>query len=303
MKLDRSRLIWAAFAVVGVTVLWSVPFVVDATECAVRTRFGRPVEVIQEPGLHFKAPLVDEVTRLDARLLYFDPPTAEFLTEDKKNVVISPFVVWRIEDPLRFIQKLYAKENAEARIADLVASELGTALGRLPFSRLVSASEGEAHLADASAAIADRVRQRAAEDYGVKVVDVGVRRLAFPDQNREAVFNRMRAERERIARRFRSEGEEEAIKIRAEADQQRTKLLAEAYRTSAELKGRGEAEAARIYAEAVGRDPELYHFLRTLESYDKILDEKTTLILPGDSPLLRLLTEGPPTAKSVAPAR
>ncbi|HXK08766.1 MAG TPA: protease modulator HflC [Vicinamibacteria bacterium] len=287
-----------ALALVAILLLSGAPFVVDATQCAVRTRFGRPVEVIQQPGLHFKLPLVDEVTRLDARLLYFDPPTAEFLTEDKKNVVISSFVVWRVEDPLRFIQKLYTRENAEARVADLVASELGTALGRVPFSRLVSAAENEAHLAETAAGIAEKVRQRAGEDYGLRVVDVGIRRLAFPEQNREAVFNRMRAERERIARRFRSEGEEEAIKIRAEAEQERSKLLAEAYRTAAELKGKGEAEAARIYAGAVGRDPELYRFLRTLESYDKVLDEKTTLILPGDSQLLRLLTEGPSGSRS-----
>jgi membrane protease subunit HflC len=288
------RIRTAAVIAMALLVLMSVPYVVDATQCAVRTRFGRPIEVVQSPGLHFKLPLVDEVTRLDARLLYFDPPTAEFLTEDKKNVVVSPFVVWRIEDPLRFLQKLDTRETAESRIADLVASEMGTALGRLPFSGLVSAVEGEAHFAEASAAISERVRKRASEDYGVRVVDVGIRRLAFPDQNREAVYNRMRAERERIARRFRSEGEEEAIKIRAEADQERTKLLSGAYRTSAELKGQGEAEAARLYADAVGRDPELYRFLRTLESYDKVLDEKTTLILPANAPLLRLLTDGPP---------
>jgi modulator of FtsH protease HflC len=290
----------AVLAAVVLLALAAVPYVVDATEYAVRTRFGRPVEVVLRPGLHLKLPIVDEVTRLDARLLYFDPPTAEFLTEDKKNVVVSPFVVWRIEEPLRFLQKLYTRENAESRLADLVASEMGAALGRLPFSGLVSATEGEAHFADASAAIAERVRKRATDDYGVRVVDVGIRRLAFPDQNREAVYNRMRAERERIARRFRSEGEEEAIKIRAEADQQRTKLLADAYRTAAELKGQGEAEAARLYAQAVNRDPELYRFLRTLESYDKVLDDKTTLILPADAPLLRLLTEGPPAARSGA---
>jgi membrane protease subunit HflC len=287
---------YVLLAAAGIVILAGFPFVIDATECAVRTRFGRPVEVIGQPGLHFKLPFVDDVTRLDARLLYFDPPTAEFLTEDKKNVVISSFVVWRIEDPLRFIQKLYTRENAEARLGDLAASELGTALGRVPFSGLVSASEGEGRLGEISEGIADRVRRRAAEDYGVQVVDLGIRRLAFPVQNREAVYNRMRAERERIARRFRSEGEEEAIKIRAEADQERSRLLAEAYRMAAEMKGKGEAEAARIYASAVSKDPELYRFLRTLESYDKVLDEKTTLILPGDSPLLRLLTQGPSRA-------
>lgn len=302
MILSRSRLLRAIAVLMAIIVLAGIPFVVDAGQCAVRTRFGRPVEVIREGGLHFRVPFIDDVTRLDARLLYFDPPTSEFLTEDKKNVVISSYVVWRIEDPLRFLQKLFTRENAEARLGDLVASELGTALGRVPFSRLVSAAAGEARLAQTSAAIADRVRTRAAEDYGVRVVDVGVRRLAFPEQNQEAVFNRMRAERERIARGFRSEGEEQAIKIRAEADQERTRLLAEAYRTAAELKGKGEAEAARIYAEAVSKDPDLYRFLRTLESYDKVLDEKTTLILPGDSRLLRLLTEGPPPA-AAGPSR
>jgi membrane protease subunit HflC len=296
----RTSLAYAGFAMLALLLLSSAPYVVDATQSAVRTRFGKPVEVIREPGLHFRLPLVDEVTRVEARLLYFDPPTAEFLTEDKKNVVISPFVIWKVDDPLRFIQKLYTRENAEARIADLVASELGTAFGRVPFSRLVSATEGEAHLSDTAAAIAERVRQRAASDYGLAIVDLGIRRLAFPDQNREAVFNRMRAERERIARRFRSEGEEEAIKIKAEADQERTKLLADAYRTAAELKGKGEGEAARIYAEAIGRDPDLYRFLRTLESYDKILDDKTTLVLPGNSALLRLLTEGPTGNRSGA---
>jgi membrane protease subunit HflC len=296
----RTSLLYAGVAMLGFVLVSRAPYIVDATQSAVRTRFGRPVEVVREPGLHFRLPLVDDVTRVDARLLYFDPPTAEFLTEDKKNVVISPFVIWKIGDPLRFIQKLYTRENAEARIADLVASELGAAFGRVPFSRLVSAADGEARLAETSAAIAEHVRQRASSDYGLAIVDLGIRRLAFPDQNREAVFTRMRAERERIARRFRSEGEEEAIKIKAEADQERTKVLAEAYRTAAELKGKGEGEAARIYAEAIGRDPDLYRFLRTLESYDKILDDKTTLVLPGNSSLLRLLTEGPAATRNGA---
>jgi membrane protease subunit HflC len=268
-------------------------YVVDATELAVRTRFGKPVEVILAPGLRAKAPLIDEITRVDARLLYFDAPMAEFLTEDKKNVVVSPFVVWKVEDPLRFTQTLYTRENAEARLADLVASETGAALGGLPFSRLISAAAGEAQLAAMSDGVARRVGERAAAEYGVRVVEIGLRRLAFPEQNVASVFNRMRTERERIARRFRSQGEEEAIKIRAEADKERTRLLAEAYRQAAELRGKGEAEAARAYADALSRDPELYRFLRTLEAYDKMLDAKTTLLLPGDSQLLRLLIEGP----------
>lgn len=294
------RLLPAAAGLAVLLVLARIPFVVGVAEFAVRTRFGRPVAVVTEPGLSARVPLVDDVARIDARLLYFDTPAAEFLTNDKKNIVVAPFVLWRVADPLRFLQTLVTRESAEARLADLVASETGAALGAVPFSRLVSATAGEADLAGVVAGIGERVRKRAAADYGVKVVDVRLKRIAFPEQNLLSVFGRMRSERERIARRFRSEGEEAALKIRAEADKERTRLLAEAYRRAEEEKGAGEAEAARIYAKATSQDPELYRFLRTLRAYEKILDEKTTLVLPGDSDVLRILTDGaaaPPARK------
>ena len=281
-----------ALGIAALLFLARVPYVVEATEFAVRTRFGRPVSVVTRAGLHARVPLVDDVVRLDARLLYFDPPSGEFLTNDKKNIVVTPFVLWRIEEPLRFLQTLVTRESAEARLADLVASETGAALGSVPFTRLVSATTGEADLAGVVAGIGDRVRARAAADYGVKVVDVRLKRIAFPEQNLLSVFGRMRSERERIARRFRSEGEEAALKIRAEVDKEKTRLLSEAYRKAQEEKGAGEAEAARIYAKATNQDPDLYKFLRTLQAYEKILDEKTTLVLPGDSDVLRLLTDG-----------
>lgn len=299
----RRLLVPVAAGAVLLLLLSRIPYVVDATEYAVRTRFGRPVAVVTAPGLHARVPLVDEVARLDARLLYFDAPAGEFLTNDKKNIVVTPFVLWRVEEPLRFLQTLVTRESAEARLADLVASETGAALGAVPFNRLVSATAGEADLAGVVAGIGERVRKRAASDYGVKVVDVRLKRIAFPEQNLLSVFGRMRSERERIARRFRSEGEEAALKIRAEADREKTRLLAEAYRKAEEEKGAGEAEAARIYARATNQDPELYKFLRTLRAYDTILDEKTTLVLPGDSDVLRLLTEGasPPPAPRKGP--
>jgi membrane protease subunit HflC len=286
------RILYAATGVAVLLLLARIPYVVEATEYAVRTRFGRPVAVVTKPGLHARVPLVDDVARLDARLLYFDPPAGEFLTNDKKNIVVTPFVLWRIEDPLRFLQTLVTRESAEARLADLVASEMGAALGAVPFTRLVSATAGEADLAGVVAGIGERVRKRAASDYGVRVVDVRLKRIAFPEQNLLSVFGRMRSERERIARRFRSEGEEAALKIRAETDREKTRLLSEAYRKAEEEKGAGEAEAARIYAKATNQDPDLYKFLRTLRAYEKILDEKTTLVLPGDSDVLRLLTDG-----------
>ncbi len=297
----RRRLLPAALGLALLLLLAQVPYVVDATEYVVRTRFGRPVAVVTQPGLHVRVPLVDAVTRLDSRLLYFDAPSAEFLTNDKKNIVVAPFVLWRIADPLRFLQTLVTRESAEARLADLVASETGAALGAVPFTRLVSAAAGEADLAGVVAGIGERVRRRAADDYGVNVVDVRLKRIAFPEQNLLSVFGRMRSERERIARRFRSEGEEAALKIRAEADKEKTRLLSEAYRKAEEEKGAGEAEAARIYARATNLDPDLYKFLRTLRAYETILDDRTTLVLPGDSDVLRLLTDGAAPAARKGP--
>jgi membrane protease subunit HflC len=128
--------------------------------------------------------------------------------------------------------------------------------------------------------------------FGVALVDVQLKRVNFPEQNKDAVFARMRAERERIAKEYRAQGKEIAIKVRAEADRQREQLLAEAYRDSEKLKGEGDAEAARIYGQAFGKNPQFYKFLRTLESYKKILNDKTSIILSADSDLLKLLTQG-----------
>lgn len=299
----RLRLALIAVAVILLAVALDSCFVVDATEYAVRTRLGRPIEQIRQSGLHWKLPIVDSVTRLDARVLQFDAPTAEYLTQDKKNVVVSSFVLWRVGDPLGFLRAIATRESAQARLADLVSSELGTALGNTPFSHLISDAPGEARLEEVVRSVEARVAQRARADYGIELVDLRVDRLTYPDQNLASVFTRMRSERERIAKRFRSEGEEQAAKIRAEADKERSQLLADASRVAAETRGKGEAEAARIYADAIRSDPSLYRFLRTLETYDKIFDSRTTVILPSDSELLRLLTEGMPKAQGAAPRR
>lgn len=276
------------------------PFVVPTGEFAVVTRFGRPVTTETEPGLHFRVPLVDQVVRIDGRLLLTEPPASEYLTLDKKNVVARPFLAWRVTDPLRFLQTVLAREGAEARLSAVTSAELGAALGSVPFDALVSIDPARMKLATITAGVEERVRETAKKEYGIDVVALRLERLAFPQQNEAAVFQRMRAERERIARQFRSEGEEAALKIRAEADRERSGLLSDADRTAAEIRGSAEAEAARVYADAQALAPDFYRFLRTLESYDRIVDEKTTIVLPSDSPLLRTLTDGPPGA---APGR
>jgi membrane protease subunit HflC len=267
-------------------------FVVDTTEYAVVTRFGRPVRTYTTPGLRFRIPFVDQVVRLDARLLMTEPPAAEYLTLDKKNVVARTFLTWRLDDPLRYLQTVQLRDAAEARLAAVTSSEIGAAFGSVPFDALVSTDADKMRLGAIIDQVEQRVRDTASREYGVNLVSLRVERLAFPQQNEASVFQRMRAERQRIAKQFRSEGEEQSLKIRAEADRERARILAEADRKASEIRGQAEAEAARIYAEALAADPEFYRFVRTLEAYDKIIDKDTTVILPADSPLMKGLLGG-----------
>jgi membrane protease subunit HflC len=297
IKLNRKLLARLAWAALVVFVAFRSLYMVEATEQVVHTRFGRPIEIVTDAGLHTRIPFIDGVTRLDKRLQPFDPPAAEFLTQDKKNLAVETFLLWRIADPKRFLETLAGREAAEARLSDLCSSEIAAALGTVPMSRLISAQPGEAKLSDVAASVERRVRVRAAEDYGIEVETLAVKRLGFPEQNLVSVFERMRSERERIARRLRSEGEEQALRIRAEAERDKAKLLADATRKAAEARGAGEAEAARLYASAAAKDRELFRLMQALDAYEKMLATGTTAVLPADSPLLKVLIDGPPNAR------
>jgi membrane protease subunit HflC len=283
-----------ALAVILVGVLITICFFqVDVTEYAVVTQFGDPVKVVTEPGLRAKIPFIQQVRRFDARLQVLEPQQIEYLTNDKKNVVVNYYTVWRIADPLQYFRALPSDAAAASQLTDVTSSEVGAALASIPFDELINATDpGKRRLRPMIDGIETAVRTLAAREYGIEVVDFDIRRLSFPDQNRRSVFERMRAERERIARRYRSEGEEEARKVRAQADASESRILSEAYRQAEILRGEGEAEATRIFGEAIARDPEFYEFTRTLDAYRKFLDDQTTLILPADSELMRLLTEG-----------
>lgn len=278
--------------------------IVDQTDYVVLKRFGRPVQVWIEPGLRFKWPApVDEVVRFDNRLMLLETPgpgepDREYLTQDEqagigKNVIVTAYTCWRIRrDPAAvrtFLETMGDRARAEARLADVVVSELGASLGQHDFSVLVSTSPELRRWEEFQAGVRERCRQRVEQAFGVEIVDVRISRLNFPEQNRRNVFDRMRAERETIAARYRSEGEERAAVIRAAANRQRDEILAEAEMQAEQIRGRADAEAARIYAEAYGQDPEFYRFLRTLESYEKTLDENTVAILSAGSEFFELL--------------
>jgi membrane protease subunit HflC len=289
-------------AVVAALLLAATAFyTVDVTETAVVTRFGSPVDVVTEPGLRARIPFIHRVRKFDARLQVLEPQQGEFLTNDKKNVVVSSFAVWRIADPLQYFRAVPSEAAARGQLTDVLSSELGAALASVPFDALINTDASARTMRDMVGRIKANLQETARDKYGIDVLDFDVRRLSFPDQNRRSVFERMRAERERIARGYRSEGEEEARKIRAQADREESRILAEAYKEAEILRGEGEAEATRIFGEAIARDPEFYEFTRTLEAYRKFLDDNTTLILPSDSPLMKLLMEGAGSGRSARP--
>jgi len=294
-----KTLLWSLGIVSLLALASSATVVVNETEHVVITQFGRPVAVHSEAGLKFKAPApIQRVARLDRRILFTPTPEIELLTADKRNVLLSTYLSWRIADPVRYLTALRTREFAEARLGALVQSELGSALGRLDFASLVPGEGPGQGLLSLENGVRKAAAQVAAADFGIDVVDLGVNRLSFPPQNLQSVFARMRAERERIARGHRSEGKAEAQKIRAEADRQRSDLLADAESEAARLRGDGDAEAARIYADAYRGHEDFYVFLRTLESYEKVLSSNTTLVLPAESPFLELLLSAKPAKGS-----
>jgi len=268
----------------------STVFVVDEMSTAIVTQFGKPVAVIESAGLCWKLPQpVQAVRFFDKRLLVYDPKPTEFLTNDKKNIVADAFVAWRIDDPRRFLETVNDRAGAEVRMADIVASEMGAALGQYPLHALISTNPEEMKIEEIMAVVTGGCRATAEANFGIEVTDVRMKRIAFPEQNKQSVFDRMRAERDRTAKRYRSEGEEEAIKIRAAADRERQEILATAYHEAEAIRGRGDARAMGIYSSAHSVDPEFYEFLRTLESYKTFMDEQTTIVLSSDSELLKYL--------------
>jgi modulator of FtsH protease HflC len=269
---------------------------VRETEFALVTQFGRPVRTVANAGLHVKWPF-QSILWFDRRLRIYNPRPSEFLTRDKKNLVIDNYVAWRIEDPNRFVQSVGDTSAAEMRLHDIIWSGLSASLGTQDLETLVSATPDKAQAApmlDQLTATADRV---ALEQYGIRIVDVRIKRLNLPEQNKQSVFARMRAERERIAMQYRAEGEQQALTIRANADRQKEEIISAAYKDAEKVRGEGDAEATRIYGQAYSRNPQFYKLLRTLDSYKKVLDDKTTIILSSDSELLKVLTRGEAGAK------
>lgn len=287
--LSRPRNLGIATLGVLLFLVLLVVFQINTTEYAIVSQFGQPVRSITEPGLYMKLPdPFNSVIRLDRRTQIHNLSETELLTKDKKNILVEAYATWQVKDPVLFYKSVRDAEGASARLSDILTSELGVALGQYDLTNLVTIDPKTMKMSEMTEKLTKQTNERT-KAYGFTVTDVRLKQLNFPEANRQSVFQRMRAERQQIARKLRSEGTEEATKIRAEADGEKTTLLSKATEESNRIKGEGEAESIRIYAEAYGQNPDFYQFLRTLESYDKIINKGTTLILPSNSDLLKYL--------------
>ncbi|MBF0603935.1 MAG: protease modulator HflC [Nitrospirae bacterium] len=276
-------------AIAGLVLLSQSVFIVHQVQQAMILQLGKPIRAVSEPGLHFKVPFLQDVYNFEKRLLVFDQEPQEILSADKKNLKVDSYARWRIVDTLKFYQTVRNEAGATARINDIIYSNLREVLGQFTMMEIVAGARED---------LMARIRTQAnlqSSQYGIEVLDVRIKRTDLPIENSKAVFKRMQTERERQAKQYRAEGEEEAVKIRSIADKDREIIMANAFKSSEEIRGSGDAEAANIYAEAYKKDPQFYEFKRTLDAYQKAFAEDTTLLVQPTG-FFRFLQDGqPPT--------
>lgn len=277
----------AVAALLAVIVAFSSIYTVGMTEQALLLQFGAPQAVVTEPGLHTKLPFVQEVVYLPKQLLNLDAPPEEVIAADKKRMVVDAFARYLISDPLRFYQALTNEDIAALRLTPILSSNVRRVLGSQSFAAVLSAKR-----AVLMRDIRDNVNQDAS-GFGIRVVDVRIRRADLPAQNSEAIYRRMQKEREREAAEFRAEGQETKQRIMARADREVTVLTAEATRESEILRGQGDAEKTRILGDAYGQDPEFFAFYRSMQAYrDALPGDNTTMVLSPNSDFFRYFGAG-----------
>lgn len=286
--MNRTPLvILAAIGVVGLVVAMSSLFIVNQAEQALILRFGAHRATIQEPGLHVKLPFVEEVVRYDKRLLAVDPPAEQIILGDQKRIVVDTYTRYRITDPLKYYQAVRFEQRARDQLGKIVSSAMRRVMGQVMLPSLLS--EDRTRIMQL---ILAEVSSQAAQ-LGVEVADVRIRRADLPDETSQSIYDRMKSERERQAKELRAQGFEWSQQIRARADRERTVMLAEAERQANGLRAEGDAEAARIYNDAYGRDPRFYDFYRSLESYRNTIGAGDTMVLSPDSEFFRYFNNGP----------
>ena len=289
-------------------VLFDGVFKVDEMQQVIITQFGNPVgDPIVDPGLHLKMPVIQKANYFDKRFLEWDGDPNQVPTKDKRFIWVNTYARWRIDDPLKFFQRLQDEQAAQSRLDDILDGETRTAVARHDLVEVVRSSNREADAilvdSDEETAILEKIEkgresitreilrnaQLRATDLGIELIDLRLKRINYVDEVRKDVFDRMIAERQRIAQKYRSEGQGEAARIRGEKEKELAQIQSEAYRTAEQIRGEADGTATRIYAEAYNRDVDFFTFMKSMETYERTLDRGSTLILTTDSDLLRYL--------------
>jgi modulator of FtsH protease HflC len=269
---------------------YSSVFTVSQTEQALVVRLGKPVDVVTEPGLHFKAPFIDAVIPVDKRILDLENPSQEVIASDQKRLVVDAFARYRIKDALRFYTSVGSIQAANLQLTTLLNASLRRVLGEVTFIQVVR---------DEREALMGRIRDQLdheADGYGIQVVDVRIRRADLPEQNSQAVYERMKTERQREAAEFRAQGAQKGQEIRSNADREATVIVAEANSQAEQIRGEGDAERNRLFAEAYNQDPDFFAFYRSMTAYENGLKSgDTRFLLRPESDFFRFF--GSPSGK------
>jgi modulator of FtsH protease HflC len=271
-------------------IAYSAVFSVQQTEQALVVRFGKPVDVVTEPGLHFKAPFIDAVIPVDKRILDLENPSQEVIASDQKRLVVDAFARYRIKDALRFYTSVGSIQAANLQLTTLLNASLRRVLGEVTFIQVVR---------DERELLMGRIRDQLdheADGYGIQVVDVRIRRADLPEQNSQAVYERMKTERQREAAEFRAQGAQKGQEIRSNADREATVIVAEANSQAEQIRGEGDAERNRLFAEAYNQDPDFFAFYRSMTAYENGLKSgDTRFLLRPESDFFRFF--GSPSGK------
>ena len=298
----RTNFIGGIIAVIAVAALivgYSSLFTVYQTQQALVVRLGEPRPPVPDPGLHVKAPFIDSVVYIDKRILDLEAPPQEVIASDQKRLVVDAFARYRIKDPLRFYQTLGSINGANSQLSILLNSALRRVLGEVTFTHVVR---------DQRADLMARIRElvdREATAFGIEVVDVRIRRADLPEQNSQAVYQRMQTERQREAAEFRAQGAQRAQEIRSRADREVTVLVADATSKSEQIRGEGDATRNQIFADAFNQDPDFFAFYRSMQAYEQgFKHTDTRMLLKPDSNFFRYFTDpsGKPRENSGTPA-
>jgi modulator of FtsH protease HflC len=263
-------------------------FIVEQGEYKVVRQFGEVVRVVDEPGLNYKIPFIQSVTTLPKYQMIYDIPPAEINTLDKKRMLADHYALWRIEDPQLMISNATTIERAEAIMGEIIFSAIRAELGQLNFDEIIN--EEKSSRGSFNELVRERVNEALERNnYGIILTDVRMKRTDLPEENEEAVYRRMISERQSTAQEYLSQGDAEANRIKANTDREVQEIVATATADARVIEGEGEEEAAAVYNDAFGRDPDFYQLYRTLQSYERTIGEDTVIVLPGDSPYARIL--------------